>query len=399
MPGILCFAALCGGATAAKAEGAYQSGMLAKAMQPLIDDHTIAGAVLLVADKDKVLAEETVGYANVESKTPMFKDNMFWIASETKSFTTVALMMMVDQGKVNIDDPVSKYLPEFATQQVAEKQADATISAPRAPATPLLVRQLLNHTSCLVQDRVFGNRPDYHLKEYVALLAGQPLQHDPGTHYEYNNSNFETAGRIVEVVSGISYEQFIDDQIIKPLGMVNTVWWASDEMKPRFATGYGHSEDPTVYKPLPPQHSFYMAAPPFRTANPAGGLASDTADMCRFAQMLLNGGELDGHRYIAAKDVRLMGSTETGDLLDKEQGYGYGMMTYRKDHGDDGLVAPGMFGHEGAWSTDFEIDPQDGLAFIIMVQQGGYAKGKGFGTIDQPFWDAAKAAFAKAPRK
>lgn len=394
MSSALCLIVLAGDGLAAEADIAYQPGTLAKAIQPFVDDHTIAGAVLLVANKDRILAEETVGFANVETQTPMSKDNMFWIASETKSFTTVALMMMVDRGKVNLDDPVSKYLPEFAGQQVVEKQADGSMAAARAPASPLLVRELLNHTSGLVQDRAFGGRPDYHIKEYVGLLASQPLQHDPGTHFEYNNSNFETAGRIVEVASGVPYEQFLHDNLIQPLSMTNTVWWATDDQKPRFAMAYDYSETPPGYKACGPQRGFYMSPPNLRTPNPAGGLASNAEDMSRFARMLLRGGELDGHRYIAASDVRQMGSTQTAGVLPGEGGYGFGMFTRTKDHGQAG-VAPGYFGHEGAWSTDFEVDPQDGLVFITMMQQGGWGKGKGRGTIYDPFWKAAIAAFGK----
>jgi len=116
--------------------------------------------------------------------------------------------------------------------------------------------------------------------------------------------------------------------------------------------------------------------------------------MSRFARMLLSGGQLDGHRYIATADIRLMGSTQNKAITGREEGYGYGMFTKHADHGEAGL-APGMFGHEGALSTDFEVDPQDGLVFITMVQQASWAKGKGRGTIYDPFWKAAIAAFGR----
>lgn len=377
---------------AAHAGGTYHNGMLAQAVQPLVDDHTIAGAVLFVAGKNGILAEETVGKANIEKQTPMSRDNMFWVASETKTFTTVALMMLVDQGKINIADPVSKYLPEFASLQVAQKQADGTTSALRAPVRPLLVENLLNHTSSLNNDQPFRKHPGYALKDYVADLAKLPLTGDPDTKFWYSNANFEVLGRIVEAVSGVPYADFISRNIIQPLGLTNTTFWPDAAQRARLATAYAYTHEPPGYKAVDEWVPVDLPKDQL-TADPAGGLFSNAEDISRYARMLLRGGELDGHRYIAAADVRLIGSTHTGDVNPQEHGYGYGMMTMSMDHGRDKLVAPGMFGHEGAWSTDFEIDPQDGLVFVTMMQQTRYAKGKSRNTVYRPFWNAAIAAF------
>ena len=198
--------------------------------QPLVDNHTLAGAVCLVATKDRILDEEAIGYADLETKKPMAFDNEFWIASMTKPMTATALMMLVDEGKVKIDDPVENYLPEFTGQTVSGSKDE-----PPVPANhPILVREILSHTSGMVNlpERPVPGTLALHVQSY----SESPLGAQPGTHFLYANANINTAGRIVEVVSGMPYEKFMQERIFTPLGMNDTTFQPDAAQMERLAS-------------------------------------------------------------------------------------------------------------------------------------------------------------------
>jgi len=214
------------------------SGGIAAKLQPFVDKHKMAGAVVLVADKDKVLDVETVGYADLTAQKPMAADDMFWIASMSKPMTVTALMMLVDEGKVNVDDPVEKYLPYFKGQMVADSADPRTTLHPQQP--PILVRNLLSHTSGLplfspVEKPTLDLLP---LSEAVPSYARTVLMFEPGTKYSYSNAGINTAGRIIEVVSGMPYEKFMEERLFKPLGMKDTTFWPNEEQLQRLAKSY-----------------------------------------------------------------------------------------------------------------------------------------------------------------
>ena len=182
---------------------------IAAALQPFVESHSLAGAVVLVASKDKVLAVETIGFADIAAQKPMTPDTLFWIASQTKAMTASALMILVDEGRVNVDDRVEKYLPEFRGQMVAVEQ-DAEHLLLRKPGHPITVREVLNHTSGLpfkspLETPTLDGLP---LRVAVRSYGTVPLKFEPGTKWDYSNAGTNTAGRIVEVVSGMSYEDF-----------------------------------------------------------------------------------------------------------------------------------------------------------------------------------------------
>jgi CubicO group peptidase (beta-lactamase class C family) len=190
----------------AQAPSAATTTGIANSLQPFIDSHTLAGAVTLVASKDKVLSLEAVGYADITAQKPMRTDNLFWIASMSKSITATALMMLVDEGKVNVDDPVEKYLPEFKGQMLAVEHEKGKVAL-KLPAHPVTVKTLLTHTSGLVNGPVAGKRWDMtSLRSAVQCYAACPLKFEPGSKFEYNNPGINAVGRIIEVVSGLSYE-------------------------------------------------------------------------------------------------------------------------------------------------------------------------------------------------
>lgn len=373
---------------------AAHPGPLASAVQPFMDDHTIAGAVMLVATPDRILDVEVLGYADPFTRRPMTENAVFCQASITKTFTAVAVMMLQDQGKLNLDDPVAKYLPEFKDQMVAVQQPDQTDAQPTT-SHPLLIRELLSHMSGFTN----ASRHDetLALEQQSKNLAAEPLPFDPGTHYEYCNKNFTVLGRLIEVVSGTSYAGFIKTNITDRLGMKDTIFWPTSEQLGRLVKAYG-SIDHAPWFTAREIFRFDPSASP-TVPHPAGGILSTAADLARYGQMLLNGGVLDDRRYLSESAVRQMSSTQTGHFLDKngENGYGFGFSTSRFVSEDPTVVSPGAFGHGGAWSTDLWIDPQRKLVMIILMQQACYLSGKDRGLIIKPFRDRVYKVYAKRP--
>src|SRR5438045_3398132 len=205
--------------------GAAEPAKIGAALQPYVEKQELAGAVALVADNDKVLTCETVGYADVAAKKPMQNDSLFWIASQSKPITATALMMLVDEGKVKPDDPVEKYLPEFRDQWLTVEQ-DREHMLLRRPRHPITVREILSHTSGLpfksaLEQPTLDLLP---LRFAVRSHAMNFLQFEPGSKYQYSNAGINTAGRIIEVVSGMPYEDFLDKRLFGPLDMKDTTF-------------------------------------------------------------------------------------------------------------------------------------------------------------------------------
>ena len=345
---------------AAAAPAAPGNAAIALKLQTFVDDGTVAGVVALAADKDKILSLDAVGYADLAATLPMRPDSLFWIASQSKSITATALMMLVDEGKVSVDDAVEKYLPEFRGQTfVAEQDADHVLL--RLPAHPVTVRNLLTHTSGLpptspLEHPTLDVLP---LRVRVQSYAMLPLQFEPGTRYQYSNAGINTAGRIIEVVSGMPYEDFLQERLFGPLGMTDTTFWPDAEQVERLAKSYGPNQDRTGLMEVPiGQLRYPLDDRENRSPMPAGGLFSTAADVARFCQMVLNGGQLDGQRYLSEEAVRPMSSKQTPAPLLEEYGFGWG--------------TGGSFGHGGAFKTNMSIDPRLGLITVFMVQQAGW---------------------------
>jgi CubicO group peptidase (beta-lactamase class C family) len=336
---------------------------LAPVLKPFIERHAVAGVVVLVADKDKVLDLEAVGYADVAAKKPMTTDALFWIASQSKSMTATAFMMLVDEGKVHLDDAVEKYLPEFKSVKVAVLDENGRVEL-RKPKHPITVRQILSHTSGLpfTSPREKPTLDTLTLAEAVRSYAATPLHSEPGTRYAYSNAGINTAGRIIEVVSGMPYEKFMDKRLFEPLGMKDTTFWPNAEQLKRLARSYRPNKDKTDLVEVPIGQLRYPLSERTRQPMPAGGLFSTARDVGRFCQMILNGGTFEGKRYLSEAAVRQMTSKQTGDKL-KEQ-YGLGWST-----------GGGNPGHGGAHATNMTILPKRGLVLVYMVQEtGGFPK-------------------------
>jgi CubicO group peptidase (beta-lactamase class C family) len=335
------------------------TGGLTAALQPFVDDQTMAGAVVLVGAKDKILALEAVGWSDLEAKRPMAADDFFWIASMTKAMTATAVMMLVDEGRVSVEDPVEKYLPEFKGQVVIAKD-DAT-KTPRAPSHPMQIREILSNTSGLpfrseIEQGALDRLP---IAEAVASYAKTPLLSDPGAAYLYSNAGFNTAARIIEVVSGMSYEQFLQERLFDPLGMSETTFWPSAAQLRRLAKVYTGREGAIgLHEAALEQLTCPLDDKSKRFPMAAGGLFSPAIDVARFCQMCLNDGVHAGRRVLSAAGVRRMTAKETA--AGKKIGYGFGWSV------DD----QGGFAHGGALNTYMSVDPARGVVTVFLVQQG-----------------------------
>ncbi|MDB6038219.1 MAG: estB 3 [Verrucomicrobiales bacterium] len=330
-------------------------------LQPFIEKHELAGAVALVVDKSKVLSVEAVGLSDIAGGKAMTTDAVFWIASQSKSMTATAVMMLVDEGKIALDDAVEKYLPEFHGQMVvAEKDNDHILL--RRPAHPITIREVLSHMSGMpfqsaVENPTLDGLP---LAAAVRSYAMTPLQTEPGTHYQYSNAGINTAARILEVVSKMRYEDFMQQRLFDPLGMKDTTFWPNEAQIERLAKSYRPDGAKTGLEAFPISQLIYpLSDRVHRFPMPAGGLFSTAQDVARFCQMLLNGGELNGHRYLSEASFAELTKRQTPASV--KESYGLGLS-----------VGSDSFGHGGAHATNMEIDPAKGFALIWMVQHGGF---------------------------
>ena len=334
---------------------------LAAILQPFVDKHELAGAVALVADNDKVLSVEAIGYADIAAKKTMQSDAIFWIASQSKPMTATAVMMLVDDGKLALDNPVEKYLPEFHGQMViAEKDHAHTLL--RKPSHPITIREVLSHMSGLpfksaIEEPTLDGLP---LATAVRSYAMTPLQTEPGTHYQYSNAGINTAARVVEVVSGTKYEDFMEQRLFKPLGMTDTTFWPTDSQADRIAKSYRPDNTNSNLVEIPiGQLTYPLTDHVHRFPMPAGGLFSTARDTAAFCRMLLNRGKLNGRRYLSNAAVRELTRRQTP--LSVKDSYGFGL-----------AVGSDWFGHGGAFATGMEIHPPQQLVVVWMVQHAGF---------------------------
>jgi CubicO group peptidase (beta-lactamase class C family) len=336
---------------------------IAEKLQPFVDNHNLAGAVTLVADTDKVLSLEAVGFADIDAKKPMKTDSIFWIASQSKPITAAAFMILVDEGKVKLDDPVEKYLPEFKEVRVGVKK-DGKIELV-APEHPITIREILSHTSGLP----FASREEkptldlLTLKEAVKTYAKTPLLCQPGTEFHYSNAGINTAGRIIEVLSGMSYESFLDKRLFGPLGMKDTTFWPNEKQLARLAKSYRAKSKESGLVEVKIGQLKYPLDNRERQPMPAGGLFSTATDVARFCRMVLNKGVFDGKRILSEDAVKVMTSKQTGKRVKANYGLGWN--------------AGETCGHGGAHSTHMGINRKTGLITVWMVQQSGGFPGDG----------------------
>ena len=356
-------------------------------IQGHLDAKDFSGAVTLVARKGRVVHFETHGLADVESHKPMSKDTLFRLASMTKPVTAVSILMLLEEGKLVLSDPISKFIPEYNNPKVAvwtlpNDPAGAGLRLVPA-AREITVQDLLTHTSGLANG-FEGPAGDFvrranlpsggSLDERVKRAASLPLNFQPGTQWEYSPSTgFDTLGRIVEILSGMSLEQFFKTRVFDPLGMKDTFFTVPQARQADLAVAYTKGAD-GLTRPQPPAARAETGGPYF---SGAGGLTGSAADYLAFSQMLLNGGQLNGVRLLGRKTIELMTSDATGPLDLRNyagdqvlKGYGFGLgVRVRRSTGDNGWMGSvGDYGWAGALGTYFWIDPKEQLIGIVMIQ-------------------------------
>jgi CubicO group peptidase (beta-lactamase class C family) len=357
-----------------------------ESVQRHIDAGEICGAITLVARRGRIAHFEAHGLMDIESKKPMTKDAIVRLASMTKPITGVAVLMLVEEGKIRLTDPVSRFLPEFKDMKVATPR-DSLNPRPAdgsgyylVPAyREITVRDLLTHTAGLATrgglgakelPRLAPKAPDDTLASYVPRLAALPLDFQPGTQWAYSGTaGPDVLGRIVEIVSGMTYNEFLRTRLFEPLGMKDTFFYPPDDRRSRLVTLYEKSPD--GLKKAANQDGFCT-----RSYFGAGaGLVSTAEDYLQFAQMLLNGGTLNGKRFLSPRTVELMASNHVGDMFcgklgRPERGIGYGLLVGNVlDANAAGLrVSNGSFGWDGAYGTQTWIDPKEQMVTIVLIQ-------------------------------
>ena len=356
-------------------------------VQRHIDTHDISGAVTLVARKGRVAHFEAQGTMDLQSNQPMRKDALFWIASMSKPITGVAILMLMEEGKVRLNDPVSKFIPEFRGLKVAviqERTGPPGPAAPGAAAAPsfytvpatreITIRDLLTHTSGLVSGgpasslevQKVARQPGETLADYIPRLGAVPLDFQPGSRWSYSpGAGFDTLGRVVEIVSGQSYDQFLRQRIFGPLGMNDTSFHPSEDQLPRVASMYhraGSALDKVDTHDRLSNTTYFSGA---------GGLMTDAEDYLQFAEMLAGGGQLSGRRLLSPKTVDLMASVHAPDTLPgrpKGRGFGLSVQVVNDAVAAGFRVSDGTFGWDGAFGTHFWVDPKEKVVGILMIQ-------------------------------
>ena len=355
---------------------------LEAAMQKYVDTRVVAGVVAAVGSKNGIVFQTATGDMNVEEKKAMPLDALFRIASMTKPITVMGLMILIEEGKLSIDDSVEKHLPVFKGQMlIASRDEQAKTTTLKKPLRPITLRDLASHTSGLpggfpegISDLYFQRQLS--LAEAVCVSSQRPLEFEPGSEWAYCNAGIDTLGRVIEVVSGQSYESFLAKRIFEPLGMTDTSFYPTDEQLLRLAGLYGSKDGKLEF-------IGYQLLGPTKGARhpiPAGGLYSTAGDLAKLYRVFLNRGTLDGKKIISEQSLAEMTKVQTGDLktgFTDGMGFGLGFAVTRKPEGVHEMLSAGSFGHGGAFGTQGWIDPHQDLFVILLFQRVGLQNADG----------------------
>jgi CubicO group peptidase (beta-lactamase class C family) len=341
---------------------------VSEAMRTAVANQQVSGAVTVVATREKVVHCEATGLADIARGEPMRPDSLFWIASMTKPVTAVSLLMLQDEGKLTVSDRVAKFIPEFAG-----------LKTPSGKPADLTIAQLMSHTSGLGEaDRTASSRA-HTLADLIPLFLAAPMQFEPGTQWRYTQSGINTAARIVEIASGMPFDDFVQKRILDPLSMKNTTFYPTRKPSAHLVGAYSKNRSNGALEAVPSSGSIGVEGhPPLGN----GGLFSTGPDYARFCRMLLAGGSFEGKQYLSPEAFRLLTTLQTGDLptgffqsaqfgnYGTNYGWGIGTCVLRAPHpGVAAMLSPGTFGHGGAWGTQAWIDPVRGAAYILMIQR------------------------------
>ena len=354
------------------------------ALTSWVNDGKMAGAVTLIARHGKVAHVGVYGSQDREAGVPMSEDTIFAIMSMTKPVTSLAVLMLYEEGHFLLSDPVSKYIPAFENMRVVLPGYEDSDDPPTVPAKrPITIRHLLLHTAGLSYGsgahaqhyRKAGiselQSPEHTIGKMTLAIAKLPLLFHPGDDYRYSLSD-DVLGYFVEVISGMPFDRFLNERIFEPLGMSDTSFYVPEEKKHRLAALYRTMNDGSLEKRPPNRKDLSKPSEQCHFSG-GGGLYSTVHDYARFCQMLLNGGELDGVRLVSRKTVEMMSVNGIGDIVpDLREGgdkWGLGGMSVRtKYHTDVSILPPGCYMKTGAHTTHFWIDPSEDMFGIFLIQ-------------------------------
>jgi len=379
-------------------------GRIHEAVARHVDAGELSGAVTLVARRGRIAHLEAHGLMDVEARRPMAVDAVFRLASMSKPITAVAVLMLVEEGRINLTDPVSRFIPEFGDPKVAVARPGGGRAAPAGGresggAAPvdlvtanrqITIQDLLTHTSGLMSGGLGNGQagalatrgPQDTLATYVPKLGAVPLDFQPGTLWRYSGlAGFDVLGRVVEIVSGQSFDRFLRERLFDPLGMHDTGFTITPALEPRLVTLYARGQGGLQRAA---DQSGLSSATYF---SGAGGLVSTARDYAQFATMLVGGGRLDGRQYLSPRTVALMSSNHTGDMVNGQigrpprgMGFGLGVQVVEDPVAAGMRVSKGAWGWAGAYGTNVEIEPVEQMVTIIMMQTSTPALQRDFET-------------------
>ena len=355
-------------------------------LQQYVDQNKIGGAVALVLRDGKPAYQRAFGWSDKEANRRMTTNTIFRIASQTKAITSAAVLALVEEGKIGLDQPVSRFIPTFSKTTVAI-QSDSGLKTVPAKG-PITIKQLLTHTAGIS----YGTQP--HVRDLYAAkglgpsagngwytadkeepicetmerLGTLPFTAQPGEAYVYGY-NTDILGCVVEKASGMSLDEFIRARITGPLGMKDTRFFIPPAERDRLATVYSSGSDGLIVRaPEGPKGQGHYIEGPRKSFSGGAGLTSTARDYARFLEMTRNGGTLDGVRILGSRTVELMTTNQSGTLHSTEgRGFGLGFQTIDR-YGASGMAGVGAFGWSGAYGTTYQVDPQSHLVIVLMIQ-------------------------------
>jgi CubicO group peptidase (beta-lactamase class C family) len=359
-------------------------------IQQYIDSGWIAGAIGFIARDSRVVYDKAFGYSDIENKTPLKKDDIFRIASQTKAITSVAAMMLFEEGKFLLDDPVSKYIPEFAHPSVIDKFNEKDSSFTTVPAIrEVTVRDLLTHTSGIDYAGIgsanmravyakaeipggFGSE-GLILGDKMKALGRLPLVHQPGEKFTYG-LNVDVLGYLVEIWSGMSLDQFFHTRIFEPLGMNDTYFYLPQDKASRLVRVTTENRE----RKLVNAPDGFVGYPLVKGTYYSGGagLSSTIMDYARFLQMMLNNGEYNGKRLLARRTVELMTSNQIGDLMEGRNKFGLGFEVTTERGMTQLGISEGSFSWGGYFGTTYWADPKERIVALLFIQQSPLRHGE-----------------------
>jgi CubicO group peptidase (beta-lactamase class C family) len=356
---------------------------LTTTLQGYVDDGKLAGSVALVARKGRIVYHRAFGQRDREAGDAMRTDSIFRIASQTKGVIAVATLMLVEEGKLLLTDPLGKYLPEWMETTVAVPRQGGGYDVVRAKR-PITIRDLLLHTSGVgygmgvaadawqkagIQNYYFSDR-DESIRAIVARMAKLPMDAHPGEQWVYGYS-FDILGALIEVVSGQPLDRFLHEHLFAPLGMNDTSFFLPPDKRNRLTAVYGRDADGRLFRAPPegPAGQGAFVDGPRRTFSGGAGLLSTAQDYARFLQMLLNGGTFEGKRFLSRKTVELMTTDHLSPVVFRPgvgEGLGFSVVIDLGKRGEPGSI--GEFGWGGAYHSTYWVDPQEELVVVYLTQ-------------------------------